>query len=326
MNTTNSMQRQFAIVALLAFVGLSACEAGIVTMGGQDACRRQGCPPYIRTCPKASVFRNARPPTTESSTPSLDEFIHDHGDHEGEHVDEEVEDAGMIDYEDVIIDVEEDQEEDTNHSQTVAEFVENQEGLLSNATIDIDMNETLADDDDSPFFSIQDLEEETEAPVVEAIEAEFASEARVEPTEEEIATIGRGIVVTGPRGGTADIAPGLQPTELSFMIVMDDFRYSDGVESLSDIQIGTKFGFTGRIVTQAENLGLASGSCTVTSDIKKELSYCDIFHRIDTDNFGGYGSVMVAGTADEIGGRFLVTGTGGSLQTTTQGYAMVQFD
>lgn len=321
MNTTNSMQRQFAIAALLAFVGLSACEAGIVTMGLNKDKMPVDVKDVLHTFERArrlQFFEMRGLQTTESSTPSLDEYIHDHGDHdhEGEHVDEEVEDAGMIDYEDVIIDVEEDQEEDTNHSQTVAEFVENQEGLLSNATIDIDMNETLADDDDSPFFSIQDLEEETEAPVVEAIEAEFASEARVEPTEEEIATIGRGIVVTGPRGGTADIAPGLQPTELSFMIVMDDFRYSDGVESLSDIQIGTKFGFTGRIVTQAENLGLASGSCTVTSDIKKELSYCDIFHRIDTDNFGGYGSVMVAGTADEIGGRFLVTGTGGSLQTT----------
>ena len=107
---------------------------------------------------------------------------------------------------------------------------------------------------------------------------------------------------------------------------MDDFRYSNGVESIDDIQIGTKFGFTGRIATQAEELGVASGSCTVTSNIKKELSYCDIYHKIDTDNYGGFGSVMVAGTADEVGGRLLVTGTGGSLQSTSQGYALIQFD
>ena len=107
---------------------------------------------------------------------------------------------------------------------------------------------------------------------------------------------------------------------------MEDFRYSDGIESLDDITIGTKFGFSGRIVTQAEELGVASGSCTVTSALNKELSYCDIYHKIDTDNFGGYGSVVIAGTADEVGGRLLVTGTGGSLQSTNKGYAMVQFD
>ena len=107
---------------------------------------------------------------------------------------------------------------------------------------------------------------------------------------------------------------------------MDDFGYSNGAESVADISIGTKFAFTGRIVTKAEELGVASGTCTVTSDIKKELSYCQIYHKIDTDNFGGFGSVMVAGTADEVGGRLLVTGTGGALQTTNNGYAMVQFD
>ena len=108
--------------------------------------------------------------------------------------------------------------------------------------------------------------------------------------------------------------------------IMDDFRYSNDAASLDDIGLGTKFGFTGRIVTKAEELGIASGSCTVTSDIKKELSYCDIYHKIDTDNFGGFGSVMVAGTADEVGGRLLVTGTGGSLQSTSSGYTMIQFD
>ncbi len=214
------MQQRLAIAALLAFVGLSACEAGIVTMGLNKDKMPVDIKDVLHTFERARrlQFFEMRALQTTESAPTLDDFLHDHSDHEyTEH--EEKEDAGMIDYEDVIIDVDEDEEDASNHSQTVAEFVENQEELLSNATIDIDMNETLADDDDSPFFSIQDLEEETEAPVVEEVQAEFATEARVEPTAEEIATIGRGIVVTGPRGGTADISPGLQPTELSFMIV-----------------------------------------------------------------------------------------------------------
>ena len=107
---------------------------------------------------------------------------------------------------------------------------------------------------------------------------------------------------------------------------MDEFRYAKGISDVSDIRLGTKFGFTGRIATKAEELGTASGSCTVTSDTQKELSYCDIYHKIDTDNFGGFGSVMVAGTADEVGGRLLVTGTGGSLHKTHNGFAMMQFD
>mmetsp|Transcript_613 Transcript_613/g.1330 ORF Transcript_613/g.1330 Transcript_613/m.1330 type:complete len:493 (+) Transcript_613:248-1726(+) len=131
---------------------------------------------------------------------------------------------------------------------------------------------------------------------------------------------------SGPRGGSADHSPGVLPTEISFMILMDEFRYSRGVESVDDIGIGTKFAFTGRIATKAEELGIASGSCTVTSDFAKELSYCDIYHKIDTDNYGGFGSVIVAGTVDAVGGRLLVTGTGGSLQRTHEGYATVQFD
>ena len=108
--------------------------------------------------------------------------------------------------------------------------------------------------------------------------------------------------------------------------MMDEFGYSKGATTLEEIYIGTKFAFTGRIVTRAEELGKASGTCTITSDIKKELSYCQIYHRIDTDNFGGYGTVMTSGSTDEIGGRLLVTGTGGSLETMTEGYASVQFD
>ncbi|OEU13181.1 hypothetical protein FRACYDRAFT_243085 [Fragilariopsis cylindrus CCMP1102] len=136
---------------------------------------------------------------------------------------------------------------------------------------------------------------------------------------------------TGPRGGKEDPSPNVQPTEISFMIIMDDFNYSNDAANVEDIGIGTKFAFQGRIVTKAEELGTAVGTCTVTSNIKNELSYCEIYHKIDTDNFGGFGIVQVAGTADEVGGRLLITGTGGSLSSSnassmSKGYSMVQFD
>lgn len=135
--------------------------------------------------------------------------------------------------------------------------------------------------------------------------------------------------VTGPRGGREDPSPHIEPTEISFMILMDEFAYSmEGVTESADVRIGTKFAFTGRIATKAEELGTATGSCTVTSDIKQELSFCEIYHKIDTDNFGGFGIVTAAGTADEVGGRLLVTGTGGTLSNANQhkGYELVQFD
>lgn len=107
---------------------------------------------------------------------------------------------------------------------------------------------------------------------------------------------------------------------------MEEFQYTGGVSSLDQITLGTKFSFSGRIVTEAEELGDATGVCTVTSAIKKEMTYCDIYMKIDTDNFGGFGTVVMAGSADEMGGRMLVTGTGGALQRTQKGYGMIRFD
>jgi len=222
---------------------------------------------------------------------------------------------------------------------------------IANDANKIPPNETLSDGFQSEFFNMGDKEEKPEE-VVEDVVEEPEDIAVVEvvatnPNDgdvKEVISIKEIVVVEGEvhptvlDGEASSSLPNLtqetasrgkldsRATEISFMIIMDDFRYSDGVESLDDIKIGTKFGFTGRIATKAEELGSASGSCTVTSDIKKEMSYCDIYHRIDTDNFGGFGSIMVAGTADEVGGRLLVTGSGGSLQSTPNGYAMIQFD
>jgi len=212
--------------------------------------------------------------------------------------------------------------------QTETTAAEIEEKLFDKSNLETSSNSTNGED----TFEVPAEEEPTVAfdfAPIEAAEAAIATEPQ-KKAEPGLQTISEPMVVkirtTGPRGGRDDAAPHLQPTEISFMIMMEDFRYSNGAESVEQIDIGTKFGFSGRIVTKAEELGVASGSCTVTSDIKKELSYCDIFHKIETDNFGGFGSVMVAGSADEVGGRFLVTGTGGSLQSTHQGYAMVQFD
>jgi len=192
--------------------------------------------------------------------------------------------------------------------QDTSEVVPTEEAIIEVEDISIQVAEDAAiDGNETAFFAMEEIDMAFE-------EEKVVVEGRTESAE------------TGPRGGRADLSPNNSPTEISFMIIMEDFGYSAGIDSIDDITIGTKFGFTGRIATKAEDLGIASGSCTVTSDIKKELSYCDIYHKIDTDNFGGFGSVMVAGTADEVGGRLLVTGTGGSLQSTSQGYAMVQFD
>jgi len=133
-------------------------------------------------------------------------------------------------------------------------------------------------------------------------------------------------ILAGPRGGVQDRSPRIEPLELSFMIMMDEFGYSNGATTIEEIAIGTKFAFSGRIATKAEELGKASGTCTITSNIKKEMSYCQIYHSIDTDNFGGLGTVMTSGSADEVGGRLLVTGSGGSLESVRDGYAMIQFD
>lgn len=107
---------------------------------------------------------------------------------------------------------------------------------------------------------------------------------------------------------------------------MEEFAYSNGADDVADVKIGTKFAFSGKIATKAEEFGVASGTCTVTSSVKVELSYCTIYHRLDTDNAGGYGTVMLSGSTDEVGGRLLVTGTSGSLEDTQDGYAMIQFD
>lgn len=217
-----------------------------------------------------------------------------------------------------------------DHELDVNEFLAVQEQLQE--VVEVDSNTTTAEDEDEEtivdFFELHEEneledepEDEPEEPLLvadESLSSSFA-EGRIEPVDV-------GTINTGPRGDRADRAPRVDPTEISFMIVMDEFRYSRGVESLDDISIGTKLGFKGRIVTKAEELGVASGTCTVTSNFKKELSYCDIYHTIETDSLGGFGSIMVSGTADEVGGRLLVTGTGGSLQSTSSGYALVQFD
>jgi len=178
--------------------------------------------------------------------------------------------------------------------------------------------------------------EEDEGVDVVTNETENNNNAAAETASKPIPISGRAegknndaVDVTGPRGGREDPSPHIEPTEISFMILMDEFAYSmEGVTESADVRIGTKFAFTGRIATKAEELGTATGSCTVTSDIKQELSFCEIYHKIDTDNFGGFGIVTAAGTADEVGGRLLVTGTGGTLSNANQhkGYELVQFD
>lgn len=116
----------------------------------------------------------------------------------------ELQDNGAVPT-DAIIDVEtvEGESSEDDHSQNVVEFVAMQEDVVSNVTdLALDLNET----DDSSFFAVTDD--------AEAVDGDDA-------IEELIAVQGRtdGGVVSGPRGGRADAAPHLQPTEISFMIV-----------------------------------------------------------------------------------------------------------
>jgi len=222
-----------------------------------------------------------------------------------------------------------------DHQQNLNEFVSISEGITSGIQQDAVVvaqntsNEGDEDGDKEDGHGHEDEEDEEDVPDFFEVneEMEILDEDDKEDDNKRMVEVGVvSTTKTGPRGGREDSAPNIEPTEISFMIMMEEFRYSNDAESVEDIAIGTKFGFSGKIVTKAEELGVASGTCTVTSDIKKELSYCEIYHKIETDNFGGHGSVMVVGAADEVGGRFLVTGTGGSLASTSQGYAMVQFD
>jgi len=228
--------------------------------------------------------------------------------------------------------VENDVDNSDSIAQAVGDAIENGDPVVLPSIPTLDPNETPTVGDD------EEQDEEGDFPFIpEIVKVQNQMQQEQQQAEQEaannsasnnnaVAATDPPTMETGPRGGFAGISPYNQPTEISFMIIMEDFRYSNGIESMDDITIGTKFGFTGRIATKAEDLGKASGSCTVTSAIEKELSYCDIYHKIDTDNYGGFGSVIAAGTADEVGGRYLVTGTGGSLQSTSQGYGMIQFD
>ena len=245
MNTTIS------ILALVAFVALSTCEAGIVKMGLQKDKMPVDVNSVLHTFERARrlqffEMRALQTTTSEQEQVSLSDFIHNHDDDDHDHTEvaearveenatevvenvtevEEFaagvveaaqvveEDAGKIDYEDVIIDVNE-TEVATNHSQNVAEFVEIQQEIHSNATVVI-QNETMSDDDetdDSVFFNVPDMEP-VDTVVEEAPATEFAS-----ATVQDDVVIGRASVATGPRGGTADLSPKLEPTEISFMIV-----------------------------------------------------------------------------------------------------------
>ena len=139
------------------------------------------------------------------------------------------------------IETDTEESEEESHSEKVEEFVEIQEELHSNATLDLQLNETKNatldleqnETKESLFFGMEDPAEQE--PAVEAepvaaeaedlttvagpISAQFATETVTESAADETVVIGRNSVETGPRGGTADASPKIQPTEISFMIV-----------------------------------------------------------------------------------------------------------
>lgn len=335
MNATTRNTRLF--IGAAAFLALSAspCGASLVKMGFHKDSMTVDMDVVTENFDrfrKLHTLEMRKLQTTEifqfgdGTTIELDKFENDHIHEEGEDHDHD------LDQSDSIAQAVEDAIE--NGDPIVLPSLPNGDPIVLPSIPTLDQNETSTTGDD------EEQDEEVDFPWIPEIvkvQNQLQQEQEQQQADQEaannnasnnnaVAATDPPIMETGPRGGIAGLSPYNQPTEISFMIIMEDFRYANGIESMDDITIGTKFGFTGRITTKAEDLGKASGSCTVTSAIEKELSYCDIYQKIDTDNYGGFGTVITAGTADEVGGRYLVTGTGGSLQSTSQGYGMIQYD
>lgn len=102
---------------------------------------------------------------------------------------------------------------------------------------------------------------------------------------------------------------------------MDEFGYSKDV-----IALGTKFAFSGRLATDQFQVGTASGSCTIGSDINTNFACCTFFLTFTTEGMYGYGTVALSGNTDEEGGYMQVTGTSGDLAATPRGNANLVFD
>ena len=204
------MVQRIAIASLLLVASLVVCEASLVKMGFQKDKMPVEVESVLHTFERARrlQFFEMRELQTPDAETQVQEF----------------------DFEDSVVEI---QPTETNHSETVQEFVEQvqsppanetqaeftqiQQGLDTHAIIDLGHNQTVALDmnqsakEESPFFGKADTFAEDLTGVSSTPVAQFAS-------AKEDVVAGRSSA-TGPRGGTADNAPKIDPTEIHFMIV-----------------------------------------------------------------------------------------------------------
>mmetsp|Transcript_5647 Transcript_5647/g.8478 ORF Transcript_5647/g.8478 Transcript_5647/m.8478 type:complete len:199 (-) Transcript_5647:133-729(-) len=111
---------------------------------------------------------------------------------------------------------------------------------------------------------------------------------------------------------------------LDFVVIMEETAYSP-MPSGNTVPIGTKFAFSGEITTSEDEMGRASGTCTVASEQDEDLTVCDVFLKFYFAD--GEGTVALTGHTDAIDGHFQVTGTGGILSDNNSGGgARIYFD
>lgn len=103
--------------------------------------------------------------------------------------------------------------------------------------------------------------------------------------------------------------------------MLDEFAYST-----TEISIGTRFGFTGRLSTDEFLVGSSSGMCTIGSDVNTNFASCMFYLTFNSEGSSGSGTVALSGNTDEVGGYLQVTGTGGDLAGVNNGSANLLFD
>jgi len=102
--------------------------------------------------------------------------------------------------------------------------------------------------------------------------------------------------------------------------LMDEFGYSS-----DPIVIGTRFAFSGRLASTEEGeVGKASGTCTIGSDLNTDFSLCTFYLTLMEKQ--DKGMIALTGNTDSVGGYLQVTATGGNLRTHSQGTANLAYD
>lgn len=112
---------------------------------------------------------------------------------------------------------------------------------------------------------------------------------------------------------------------------MEEFSYN--IDSREELGLGVKFAFTGIVssdeeaIGQRRDIGSASGSCTITSDVDLNETFCTFYITIDTtEGFFGFGTFIATGQIDDVGGKLHVTGAEYDFNTLSRGGVNLVFD